>query len=77
MLEGMWRVSIVAWALLAGCGEETEAERLRHACELNACPAPAPEYIDCMPIVPDEWAPLCADPCMSFLRDTCHIKYTF
>jgi hypothetical protein len=67
----------VALSSLSACGTETEAERLKDSCDARECPDPAPEYLDCMPVVSPDWAFACDDPCYSFFRDTCGIKYTF
>jgi len=59
----------------SACSAESEADRLKDACESRECPEPAPEYLDCMPIVPPEWTFSCEDPCYSLFRDTCGIRY--
>jgi hypothetical protein len=66
----------VAVFSLAGCGTESDAELLKAACEARTCPDPAPEYLDCMPPGDPDWAFSCDEPCYSFFKDTCGIKYT-
>jgi len=66
----------IALVLCLGCGTESEADRFKAACETRKCPDPAPEYFDCMPPGDPDWSFVCDEPCYTFFKDTCGIKYT-
>jgi hypothetical protein len=72
----MMRLSFALAVLLAGCGTQSESERMKDACDARVCPSDPPRDIDCMPIVPEEWLAVCSASCRTFLHDTCKIEFS-
>lgn len=71
----MMRLSFALAVLLAGCGTQSEAERMKEACDARVCPSNPPRDVDCMPFIPEEWLPVCnSASCLAFLHDTCGIE---
>jgi hypothetical protein len=76
-MKPMKRLSLAVAVLLAGCGTQSESERMKDACDARVCPSNPPALgIDCMPIVPEEWLPVCSASCRTFLHDTCKIEFS-
>lgn len=61
---------------LASCAARSLPEQLEDACEARVCPSDPPDSIDCMPIVPSEWEPICARSCREFLQSDCQIPFS-
>ena len=67
-------IMVVAMACTDTPGEQL-ANDLKDACEAKQCPDDPPEYINCMPVYPAYWEPVCGGTCRDFLQHTCRIGY--
>jgi hypothetical protein len=65
---------LIAVLFVASCTTPVP-QSLSESCDAHECPSDPPEYINCMPIVSSEWAPVCESSCRSFLQQTCKIEF--
>jgi hypothetical protein len=71
----MWVCYLVALLGLCSCAREPLSKELKDDCDAHVCPDDPPEYIDCMPVIAQDWQPICETTCRAFFQSTCHIQF--